>query len=129
MFELVKNGKLTKEHLLDFDIFQERKDGMTLLHYAAEYNQESCAKLMLETRWLIATDKNGWLAIHYATFNKNLRLIKMLIDTKSEITIHKWTPIKIAETWNSKRAINLINRHTKKERNVQDVFPLSFLQI
>ena len=126
LFDLVKKKTLITEHLVGIDLYQTDVSGFTLLHRAAgQYGNIDATKLLLDTKW--KRDNcwvHQWTPLQWAFANLNFDIAKLLLSTKREEggpIISHYDIIKICE--------QMINLHTEKERNVQNIFPLTLLSI
>ncbi len=103
---------------LQNDINQPDKNGMTLLHFAAEYGRVSMATKLIELGIDIdAKDSYGNTALWKATFNSrgNYELVKLLIDNNANPNSYNnanRSPVILAETMGNEELLNILNQNS-----------------
>ena len=147
IFELAKNGELTKDHLKEFDLRKIEKCDHTLLFHATRGDNTGnvCrAILQIDPRSMwIKSDSNT--ALHSAALNNNLNTARQLLETKWVIDRNGNDELyncqyrffgMVRYLLSTKRLRNnglvdavkfMIYFHDRKEETTQAIFPLTLL--
>ena len=119
---------LERHEIVTVNIFKRDKWGCVPLHHAAKNGNCKLVKSLRETRFLL--DRDGWTALNYAELNRQLRVIKLLLDAFKMTTKRNGLTVDFGDFHFSHQYIfQMVQSYISKQKEIQDIFPLTFLQI
>ena len=151
LFKLAESGKISVSHLDGIDLTALLNCGHTLMVHAvqSEMSGNLCRVILQKSPDLLWTKLNGSIVLHTAGNNRNLKVVRQLLETKwvkdrsgdSALYNSRFSSMEIIRSlMSTKRMVItssvsrqklkfMIDLHDGKEETTQDIFPLTFFQL